>query len=100
MKGFAMSNEVQFQRGISLVGVMGGVIIAVGLPYVVLAYGGDLSSGAKVALIILGILTGGLIALASAVVGIAMPKAVRGAAIHLPVGCCEPEPTKPEESRE
>jgi hypothetical protein len=67
----------------------------VALPYIILAYGGDLSSGAKVALIILGILAGGIIALASAVVGIAVPKVVKGAAIELPVGCCPPEPGKP-----
>jgi hypothetical protein len=95
-----MSNEVHFQRWISLFGVLGGVVIAVGLPYIVLAFGGDLSSGAKVALIILGLLAGSLIALASAVVGIAMPKTVRGAAIQLPVGCCASERTEPAENRD
>jgi len=95
-----MSNEVHFQRWISLFGVMGGVVIAVGLPYIVLAFGSDLSSGAKVALIILGLSAGSLIALASAVVGIAMPKTVRGAAIHLPVGCCAPEPAESAENRD
>lgn len=93
-----MSNEVHFQRSISLFGVLGGVVIAVGLPYIVLAFGGDLSSGAKVALIILGLLAGSLIALASAVVGIAIPKKVRSAAIQLPVGCCEPAPSESAET--
>jgi hypothetical protein len=91
-----MSNEMHFQRWISLFGVLGGVTIAVGLPYIVLAFGSDLSSGAKVALIITGLLAGSLIALASAVVGIAMPKTVKGAAIHLPVGCCAPETSETE----
>lgn len=95
-----MSNEVHFQRWISLFGVMGGVVIAVGLPYIVLAFGSDLSSGAKVALIILGLLAGSLIALASAVVGIAMPKTVRGAAIQLPLDCCAQEPTESGENRD
>jgi len=95
-----MSNEVHFQRWISLFGVIGGVLIAVGLPFIVLVFGSDLSSGAKVALIILGLLAGSLIALASAVVGIAMPKTVRGAAIHLPVGCCTPEPPESGENRD
>jgi hypothetical protein len=76
------------------------MIIAVGLPHIILAYGGDLSSGAKVALIILGLLAGSLIALASAVVGIAVPKVVKGAAIELPLGCCPPEPNKPVEIEE
>lgn len=95
-----MSNEVHFQRWVSLVGVLGGVSIALGLPYIVLAFGGDLSSGAKVALVILGLAAGGLIALVSAVVGIAIPKTVRKAAIQLPVGCCGPETTEPVEIKD
>jgi hypothetical protein len=92
-----MSDEVHFQRWVSLVGVLGGVGIALGLPYIVLAFGGDLSSGAKVALVILGLAAGGLIALVSAVVGIAIPKTVRKASIQLPVGCCDPAPSEPVE---
>ena len=96
-----MSNEVHFQRWISLVGVLGGVSIVLGVSYIVLAFGGDLSSGAKVALVIVGLAVGGLIALVSAVVGIAMPKTVRKAAIQIPVsGCCPPEPSEPAESGE
>ena len=96
-----MSDEVHFQRWVSLVGVLGGVIIAVGLPYIILAFGDGLSSGARVALIILALATGGLIALASAVVGIAIPKTVKSASIQLPVvGCCEPEPRESTESKE
>jgi hypothetical protein len=95
-----MSDEVHFQRWVSLVGVLGGVGIALGLPYIVLAFGGDLSSGAKVALVILGLSAGGLIALVSAVVGIAIPKTVRKAAIQLPLGCCEPEPGESAEAKE
>ena len=96
-----MSNEVHFQRWVSLVGVLGGVVIAVVLPYVVLAFGSGIGSGARVALVILALATGGLIALVSAVVGIAIPKTVRKAAIQIPVsGCCPPESGEPAESRE
>jgi hypothetical protein len=84
-------NEMYFPRWLAAIGVLGGVVISVGLPYVVLAHGGDLSSGARVAMVITGVLAGGILAIASAVVGIAVPAVVTRAGVDLEA-CCEPEP--------
>ena len=85
-------NEIRYPRWLAGIGVLGGVAIALGMAYLVLAFGGDLSGGAKVALIILGLAAGSILALASAVVGIAMPSKVADAAIVLD-GCCGPPKT-------
>jgi hypothetical protein len=84
-------NEIRFPRWLAGMGVLGGVAIALGFPYIILTLGGDLSEGVKVVLIILGLLGGGILALASAVVGITIPTAVVGGAIQLDRTCCAPE---------
>lgn len=84
-------SEMRFTRWLAGFGVLGGVAIALGLTWLVLVYGSDLSAGAKVALIILGLGAGTLVATVSAVVGITIPRTVSGAAIPLDLACCEPE---------
>ena len=87
-------NEVRFPRWLAAIGILGGVAIALGSAFVILAYGGDLSGGAKVALVILGLLAGSILAIASAVVGIAVPSVVTGGGIDLD-RCCPPSETPP-----
>ena len=76
-------NEMRFPRWLAALGVLGGVAIALGLSYLVLVHGGDLSSGAKVAMVITGVLAGGILALASAVVGITVPTIATHSGIDL-----------------
>ena len=76
-------NEMRFPRWLAALGVLGGVAISLGSSYLVLVHGGDLSSGAKVAMVITAVLAGGILALASAVVGIALPAVVTRAGIDL-----------------
>ncbi len=75
-------------------GVLGGVAIALGVPWLILAYGASFSERARLAIIILALLVGGLLAVASAVVGITIPTTVRDG--KLDIGgtikeCCPPE---------
>jgi hypothetical protein len=74
-------------------GILGGVAIALGLPWIVLAHGASLSEGARLTVVILSLLIGGLLAVASAVVGIAIPTTLREG--RLDIGgiikeCCPP----------
>jgi hypothetical protein len=71
-------------------GILGGVVIAVVVPYFVLVFGVDLSSSAKVALVILSLLAGGLLAIVTAVVGITIPARITDAGIDFAAGCCQP----------
>ncbi len=86
-------NEMRFPRWLAGFGVLGGVVIALGLPWLVLVHGGDLSDGAKLTLIILGLAAGSLMGIASAVVGITIPTAVSSGGLDLSRICCEPEST-------
>lgn len=88
-------NQMRYPRWLAALGELGGVVIALGLPYVVLAYGNGLSGSAKVGLIILGLLAGSLVAIVSVVVGIAVPSVVTGAGIKLDRTCCTPIETPP-----
>jgi hypothetical protein len=87
-------NTIHFPRWLATAGILGGVAIALGVPYIVLAYGADLGSGAKTALIILGLIAGSLLALVTAVVGIAIPTRITDAGLEV-ARCCTPiEPQK------
>lgn len=84
------TSKLLFTRWLAAVGVLGGVAIALGLPYLVLAHGVGLGGGAQVTLIILALLVGASLAGVSAVVGITVPTAITGGGIGL--ACiCEPE---------
>jgi len=71
------SGVVRFSRGMGPLGVAGGVAIAIGVPYVVVAYGAHLADWVHLVAIILSLLCGGTVALASALFGIAIPKTVQ-----------------------
>jgi hypothetical protein len=81
---------MRFPRWLAAVGVLGGVAIALGLPYVTLVYGSDLG-GAKVAIIILALIAGCTLAAISAVVGITIPTAISGGVGMAGIpNCCAP----------
>lgn len=91
-------NEMRFPRWLAGFGVLGGVAIALGLPWLILVYGGDLSGGAKLTLIILALAAGTLMGIASAVVGITIPTAVSSGGLELDRLCCSPEPPDVDEA--
>ena len=75
-------------------GVLGGVAIALGLPWLILVHGFFLSEIARLAVIVLSLLIGGLLAVASAVIGITIPSTVRDGKLDIGgiiKGCCPPE---------
>lgn len=76
-------NELRFPRWLAAVGVLGGVMIALILPVAVLMLGDDLSSTAKLVIVILGLIIGSCLAGISAVVGMTIPTAVYGGAIKI-----------------
>lgn len=84
-------SEIRFQRWLAGVGLVGGVVITLALPYIVLAYGGDLPGGMKLALVILALLGGIAVAIVSVVLGIAVPTVVSDAGKDLVEACCPPE---------
>ena len=103
-----MSDQIYFTRWLAAVGVIGGVAIALVLPYLVLVHGQYLGPRAQILLVVLAILAGILLAGVSAVVGIAVPHRVTGAAFRVNCGdspadpgsthlvnCCPPEKNSP-----
>jgi hypothetical protein len=89
---------MHFARWLAGFGVLGGVAIALGFTFLVLLYGAGLADWAKVILVILGLGAGTLTAIASAVVGITIPRSVHGGAVRLDPACCEPPPAAGEAS--
>jgi hypothetical protein len=69
-------------------GALGGVVIAVGLPWMMLLYGQDLAAWVRPTVIILALILGGLLAAASVVVGITIPSALKSDKLQIG-GCCE-----------
>ena len=88
-------SELRFPRWFALIGVFAGMSIALIVPVAVLMVGDDLTSTAKLVIIILALLIGGCLAGIAAVVGMALPTAVIGGAIDLSrvTGgqCCTPD---------
>jgi hypothetical protein len=82
-------STMSFPRWLAGVGVLGGVVIALVLPYIVLIQANGLTSGAKLTLVILALLAGTALAGVSTVVGIALPTQIKNGALGLAV--CEPE---------
>ncbi len=74
--------NVSFGGGsaIAVTGIIGGVVLALGFPLVVLAFGQSLGSTLLVVFVISGLVVGGLIALTSAFFGLVMPREVGGGA--------------------
>ena len=74
--------NVSFGEGnyIAVTGIIGGVILALGFPWIVLAYGQALGATLLVVFILSGLVMGGLVALTSAFFGLVMPRQVDGGA--------------------
>jgi hypothetical protein len=72
--------NVVFGHGnnIAVVGIIGGVALALGLPAVVLVWGQSLGTTLIVILVLCGLGFGGLVALVSAFFGLVMPRQVDG----------------------
>src|SRR4051812_32108117 len=64
--------------GASIAGAISGVVMAIGVPWVVLAHGAALGPGTQTALVWVGVIAGALIALTSAFFGLVMPSQVGG----------------------
>jgi hypothetical protein len=59
-------------------GILGGVLIALGVPYIALAYGQPLGTGAQITIAIIGAASGALVSLVSAFFAIVMPSRIAG----------------------
>lgn len=72
--------NVLFGEGtlIAVTGIIGGVALALGFPWVVMAHGQALSPTLAVIFVLAGLLIGGTVAAASAVLGLVMPREVGG----------------------
>ncbi len=64
---------------IAVIGVLGGVGIALGFPWIILAYGQALGPKLLMIFVITGLVIGGLLALTSAFFGLVMPRAMADA---------------------
>ena len=65
--------KVRFSKGLALAGLVGGVVIAVGLPALLILFGQFLGAGTITALTIIALITGGGLATVSAFFGTIMP---------------------------
>ncbi len=74
--------NVLFGEGnhIAVTGIIGGVVLALGFPWITLAYGQALGPTLLVIFILSGLVMGGLVALTSAFFGLVMPRQVDGGA--------------------
>jgi hypothetical protein len=72
--------NVVFGHGkeIAMTGIIGGVVLALGLPWIVLVYGQSLGTVLMVIFVLCGLGFGGLVALVSAFFGLVMPRQVDG----------------------
>ena len=83
--------QMRFANWVALVGVAGGVLIALGFPIVILFFGLGLSSPVQTTLVILGLLAGVALAAVAAVVGITIPTAISGGGFDIEklAACCD-----------
>jgi hypothetical protein len=65
--------KVKFGKSLALAGVIGGVVIAVGLPALLVLFGQFLGAGIITALTIIALMTGGGLAIISAFFGTVIP---------------------------
>ncbi len=72
--------KVSFGEGqiVAVTGIVGGVALALGFPWIVLAHGQGLNTTLVVIFVLAGLLIGGTVAIASAVLGLVMPREVGG----------------------
>jgi len=74
-----MSDESGVRFGgkiIALFGMLAGMVIALGLPFMILVYGSALGVGVETTIIIIAVLVGGLISLTAAFFGLVMPNKI------------------------
>ena len=69
---------VKFNRRGASLGVIGGAMVTVGLPWIILAYGQHLHVAIQTTVIILSLLIGGVTVLVAAFFGAVMPSSVGG----------------------
>ena len=83
-------NRFESSSPLGYFGLVGGLVIAVGLPWLMLVYGSDLSAAVRVTVIILALCAGALLAIASIVIGITVPSALRNGKLDIGAiaGCC------------
>ncbi len=83
--------QLRFANWVGLVGVVGGVLIALGFPLIILAYGLGLSTSVQTTLVILGLLGGVALAGVAAVVGITVPTAINSGGFDIDklAACCD-----------
>lgn len=88
-------SELRFPRWFAVIGVFAGMLIALIVPLAVIMVGDDLTSTAKLVVIILALVIGACLAGIAAVVGMAMPTAVIDGAVDLSRAaggqCCVPD---------
>ena len=74
--------NVLFGEGtlIAVTGVIGGVVLALGFSWIVMAHGQALGTTLIVIFVLAGLVFGGTVAVASAVLGLVMPRQVGGGA--------------------
>ena len=70
-------DRVEFSHTIPLLGVLGGLALALGTCYIMLVHGEHLPVGVQTAVIIMALLLGGTAVLVSAFFGVVMPRSVR-----------------------
>jgi hypothetical protein len=72
--------KVSFGEGnvIAVTGIIGGTAVALGIPWIVLSHSQGLSTALIVTFVVVGLLIGGAVAAASAVLGLVMPREVGG----------------------
>jgi len=70
--------NVSFGGGsaVAVTGILGGMAIAVGIPWIVLEHGKDLDPKLLMVLALTGLIAGGLVALVSAFFGLVIPRDV------------------------
>lgn len=93
-------NRPRFSSALGYIGALAGVAIALGLPWIVLAYGTDLGPGIRATIVILALLVGALLAIGSVVVGVTIPSATSNPKMYIgtvPTDCCGPTTERPEE---
>lgn len=74
-----MSEQIRFDSaGASIMGTIGGVGLATGVPWVLLHFGQALSQTVLTSLVIFGVVIGGLMATASAFFGVVIPSQIHG----------------------
>lgn len=82
---------MRFSNRLAFLGVAGGVVIALVIPFMVLSYGTHLPTWTQTTLIILGLVVGAGLAAAAAVVGITIPTAISGGGFDIDrlAACCD-----------